>query len=183
MFLGHRHYLVVVLLGWFVDGFKVEFSLIWGSKIHKKSIKKPSKRPSMTRCKLGWMLDGSWIDFWWIFGPSWGAKWVQVGTQIGKIASPRGHQKRCTKQGTQVDAGRRKYTRVHARKGGPHSPSDQTTLRDWGTPEGLRECFGAAYRPLRQGAWPIYIYIYIFLYIYAHINICIYIYTYIYVYI
>ena len=31
---------------------------------------------------LGWMLDGSWIDFWWILGPSWEASWGQVGSKI-----------------------------------------------------------------------------------------------------
>jgi len=31
---------------------------------------------------LGWMLDGSWIDFWWILGPSWEASWHQVATKI-----------------------------------------------------------------------------------------------------
>ena len=39
MFLGHRHHLVVVLLGCFVDRLFIEFSLILGSKINEKSIK------------------------------------------------------------------------------------------------------------------------------------------------
>ena len=38
-FLGHRHHLVVVLLGSLVDRFLTEFSLILESKINEKSIK------------------------------------------------------------------------------------------------------------------------------------------------
>ena len=38
----------------------------------------------MTRWKLGWILDGSWVDFWWILGPSWEVSWGQVGTKIRK---------------------------------------------------------------------------------------------------
>ena len=44
MFLGHRHHLVVVLLGSFVDGFFVEFSLILGSKINENPLKINEKR-------------------------------------------------------------------------------------------------------------------------------------------
>ena len=40
LFLGHRHHLVVVLLGALVNRFFVEFSLILGSKINDKSAKK-----------------------------------------------------------------------------------------------------------------------------------------------
>ena len=42
--LGHRHHLVVVLLGCFVCRFVVEFSLILGSKIYEKSIDKSIKK-------------------------------------------------------------------------------------------------------------------------------------------
>ena len=47
----------------------------------------------MIRWMLGWILDGSWIDFWWILGPSWEASWHQVGTKIQKMRVPRGGQK------------------------------------------------------------------------------------------
>ena len=93
LFLRHRHHLVVVLLGWFVDGFVVEFSLILGSKINEKSIKNQLKKWSMTGWMLGWILDGSWIDFWWILGPSWEVSWGQVGTKIQENGIP----KRCQK--------------------------------------------------------------------------------------
>ena len=54
---------------------------------------------------LGWMLDGSWIDFWWILGPSWEASWHQVGTNIQKMMVPRRGQKMSAKKVTQVYAG------------------------------------------------------------------------------
>ena len=43
----------------------------------------------MIRWMLGWMLDGSWIDFWWILGPFWEASWHQVAPKSKK----RGYQK------------------------------------------------------------------------------------------
>ena len=56
----------------------------------------------MIRWMLGWMLDGSWIDCWWIWGPSWEASWHQVGTKIQKERVP----KRCQKMnGNKNDAG------------------------------------------------------------------------------
>ena len=36
----------------------------------------------MIRWMLGWMLDGSWIDFLSILGPFWEASWHQVGTKL-----------------------------------------------------------------------------------------------------
>ena len=42
---------------------------------------------------LGWMLDGSWIDFYSILGPFWEASWHQNGTKIQKNRVP----KRCQK--------------------------------------------------------------------------------------
>ena len=104
-FFGHRHYLLVVLLRRFVDGFKVEFSLTWTANFHKKSSKKRTKRPSMTRCKLGWMLEGSWIDFLSILGPFWGASWHQVDTKIQKKRVPKRCQKMSGKKLTRVSAG------------------------------------------------------------------------------
>ena len=47
----------------------------------------------MIRWMLGWVLDGSWIDFWWILGPFWEASWHQNGTKIKKKWVPRGSQK------------------------------------------------------------------------------------------
>ena len=47
----------------------------------------------MTRWMLGWILDGSWDDFWWILGPSWEVSWGQVGTKIQENGIP----KRCQK--------------------------------------------------------------------------------------
>ena len=47
----------------------------------------------MTRWMLGWILDGSWVDFWWILGPSWEVSWGQVGIKIRYIGIPRRCQK------------------------------------------------------------------------------------------
>ena len=44
--------------------------------------KNQSKNQSKLRCKLGWILDGSWVDFWWILSPSWEVSWGQVGIKI-----------------------------------------------------------------------------------------------------
>ena len=59
----------------------------------KKSMKNRSKNQSKLKCKLGWILDVSWIDFGWIWGPSWEASWGQVGTKIQKMRVPRRGQK------------------------------------------------------------------------------------------
>ena len=102
------YFLVVVLLGWFVDRFLIDFWWIWGSKIDQQSIKNRSKRRSKTRCKSGWILDGSWIDFWRILGPSWGVSWGQVSIKIWEIEVPRLGQKKGWKssmQAMQVHAG------------------------------------------------------------------------------
>ena len=50
----------------------------------------------MTRWMLGWVLDGSWIEFWKILGPSWEVSWDQVGTKIGENGLPRRCQKLIT---------------------------------------------------------------------------------------
>ena len=55
------------------------------SKSNKKSSKNQSKKWSMTRWMMGWVLDGSWADFWWILGPCWEVRWGQVGTKIQKM--------------------------------------------------------------------------------------------------
>ena len=62
----------------------------------------------MIRWMLGWMLDGSWIDFLTILGPFWEASWHQVGTKIQKKRVP----KRCQKMSG------KKLMRVSARGGG-----------------------------------------------------------------
>ena len=85
--------LAVGLLGWLFDRFLIDFWWIWRSKINQKSMKNRFRRRSKTRCKLGWGLDGSWIDFCWILAPSWGASWGQVGTKIGGNGIPRRCQK------------------------------------------------------------------------------------------
>ena len=87
------HFLVVRLLRWFDDRISIGFWSFWGSKIDQKSIKNWSKKRSKTRCKLGWILDRSWIDFQSILGPSWGSSWAQVGTKIGINGVPRRCQK------------------------------------------------------------------------------------------
>ena len=56
--LGHRHHLVVVLLGWFVDWFLIDF---WWSKIYQKSID-PNGDPKQD---ASW--DGFWMALGWIF--------------------------------------------------------------------------------------------------------------------
>ena len=58
----------------------------------------------MTRWMLGWILDRSWIDFWWILGPSWGSSWSQVGTKIGEKGVPRRCQKIIKNLEPRVDA-------------------------------------------------------------------------------
>ena len=64
------------------DDLLIDFWSILGLKISEKSNKNQSKKESKIRCKLGWILDGSWTDLGAILGPSWGAKWCQVGTKI-----------------------------------------------------------------------------------------------------
>ena len=105
MFLSIFDFLVVVLLGWFLDRFLIDFGWILGSKIDQKSIKNLSKRWSKTRCKLGWILVGSWSDFGWIWAPSWGASWGQVGTKIWKVEVPRRFKKKRSKTRARVSAG------------------------------------------------------------------------------
>ena len=117
LFFNVFQFLVVVLLGWFVDWFLIDFCLILGSKINWKSIKNHSKKESKIRCKLGWILDGSWTDLGAILGPSWGASWGQVGTKIWKMGVPRRCQKMSSKTWAQA-------TRDHAGNGGvgPYKP-------------------------------------------------------------
>ena len=56
----------------------------------------------MIRWMLGWMLDGSWIDFSSILGPFWEASWHQVGTKIKKKRVPKRGQKMSGKKFMQV---------------------------------------------------------------------------------
>ena len=56
----------------------------------------------MIRWMLGWMLDGSWIDFLLILGPFWEASWHQVGTKIQKKRIPKRYQKMRGKKAMQV---------------------------------------------------------------------------------
>ena len=60
----------------------------------------------MTGWMLGWVLDGSWVDFWLVLGPSWEVSWGQVGTKIQKKEVPR----RCQKIITNLET--RGYTGV-----------------------------------------------------------------------
>ena len=94
----------------------------------------------MIRWMLGWILDGSWIDFWWILGPSWEASWHQVDTKIQKIRVPRGGQKMDGKKVMQVSAGATGGKRC--RGGGPLRVLRTQTQRDqrdkpWGTLQAL----------------------------------------------
>ena len=82
-------FFVDVLLGWFVDRFLIDFWSILGSKIDQKSTRHRSKKRSKIWCDFGSILDGSWIDFWLILGPSWGPSWGQVGTKIRKMKVPK----------------------------------------------------------------------------------------------
>ena len=63
----------------------------------------------MIRWMLGWMLDGSWIDFSSILGPFWEASWHQVGTKIQKKRVP----KRCQKMN-----GKKSHAKGAKRAGG-----------------------------------------------------------------
>ena len=56
------------------------------------------------------ILDGSWVDFGKILGPSWEASWGQVGTKIRKMRVQRRCQKICRKSVTQVYASVRRFT-------------------------------------------------------------------------
>ena len=69
------------------DDLLIDFWLIFDWFWGRKSIKNQSKKGSKIRCKLGCILDGSWIDLGAILGPSWEAKWGQVGTKIWKMGS------------------------------------------------------------------------------------------------
>ena len=76
-------FLVVVLLGWFVDWFLIDFWLIWGSKIDQKSIKNRAKKLSKIRCDLGSIFESSWVGFGVDLGAKLGPSWGQVGTKLG----------------------------------------------------------------------------------------------------
>ena len=95
------------LISW---SFWDDLGWIWGSKIKPKSIKYQSKKWLEIRCKLGWMYDRSWIDFWSILASIWGGSWGQVGTKIEKNWVPRRHQNIIKKQETQEAAGTRNKT-------------------------------------------------------------------------
>ena len=49
----------------------------------------------MIRWKLGWVLDGSWIDFWWILGPTWLPKPSHNPSKINPRAVQNPTQHRC----------------------------------------------------------------------------------------
>ena len=61
----------------------------------------------MIRWMLGWMLDGSWIDFFSILGSFWEASWHQVGTKIQKKRVPKRYQKMNGKKFMQQKRSRR----------------------------------------------------------------------------
>ena len=106
-------FLFVVFLGWCFAWFLIYFWSIFGSEIDQQSIKNLSKNQSKTTCKLGWILDRSWIDFWSILGPSWGPSWGQVGTKIRKNGVPNRCRKIIKKQVMQGAAGKmRKFLAV-----------------------------------------------------------------------
>ena len=54
---------------------------------------------------LGWILEGSWIDFLTILGPFWEASWHQVGTKIKKKRVPKRYQKMSGKKGLRENRG------------------------------------------------------------------------------
>ena len=43
------------------------------------------KRASKPRCNLGWDLDLSWSDFWWILAPSWTQVGSKLAPKLGKL--------------------------------------------------------------------------------------------------
>ena len=94
-----------MLLGWPFDWFLIDSWWIWLSKIQQKNIKNPSKKWSKTRCDFGCILDGSWSDFGWIWAPSWGARWSQIGPKSNIIGYQIEYQKE--------DANRMAKERLH----------------------------------------------------------------------
>ena len=68
----------------------------------------------MIRWMLGWVLDASWIDFWWILGPFWEASWHQNGTKIQKNGAP----KRCRKMNGQIELREKREKSAKWERGG-----------------------------------------------------------------
>ena len=52
----------------------------------------------MIKSMLEWILDGSWLDFGRILGPSWEVNWGQVATKIRKNEVPKRYQKNIKNQ-------------------------------------------------------------------------------------
>ena len=92
--------------GWLLDRFLVDFGAMLGGKLGSSWHYNPTKWDTKTmstnhqksrdarvpRGSVG-RLFGSWLDFWWILGPSWEVSCAQVGTKIQENAIPRRCQK------------------------------------------------------------------------------------------
>ena len=131
----------------------IYFWSIFGSEIDQKSIKNRSKNKSKTTCKLGWILDRSWIDFWSIWGPSWGSSWGQVGTKIGGNGVPKRCQKIIKNLETQGHAVVPQWSGVQAPKESLRDP----LILEYKSTSALRACaLGTLlYRARGPGADPI----------------------------
>ena len=101
-----------------------------------KTTKNQSKNQSKTTCKLGWILDRSWIDFWSIWGPSWGSSWGQVGTKIGGNGVPKRCQKIIKNLETQGHAVVPQWSGVQAPKRIPPGSSN-TRVQEYKCPAGM----------------------------------------------
>ena len=90
VFLGFGDIGIICLLYCWVDfwiHFWTDFCWFWRSKITKKSSKNRSDWQLEIRCDVGWILDGSWVDFWWI--------WDQIGEQNGAKLALKSEGNRC----------------------------------------------------------------------------------------
>ena len=170
-------FLIVVLLGWVVDWFLIDFWSIWGSKIDQKIHQKSIKKRSEIRCNLECNLEGSWIDFWSILGPTWGPSWGSSWHQNRKKGDAKTMSKKHTKpRGPRAPGSARQ--RPSRRGGGPYKQFKPPSRP---APLDIRHALRAL--PFLQGTVAdIYIYRYIYIYIYIYVNIrtslsgCIYIY-------
>mgnify|MGYP003320390102 CR=1 FL=1 len=102
---------------------------------------------------LGWILDGSWIDFWWILGPSWEVSWGQVGIKIRENGVPRRCQKIIKNLETQGHAVVPQWSGVQAPKESLRDP----LILEYKSTSALRACaLGTLpYRARGPGADPI----------------------------
>ena len=92
---------------------------------------------------MGWILDGSWIGFWCILGPSWEVSWGQVGTEIRENGIPR----RCQKIIEHLEPQESHKGPATRRYPAPKNISNPGTPRVPGTLQCIRDTPTRAYGP------------------------------------